>query len=263
MDLVILFWIILTLAAVALTFFLIKGVLKAIILAASIIFVVFGILTFFAVMDALDLKDNIISEEKLMVLKEGDTVLAAFSFKNLSDEGPGAINAFNSEELKAISDSVASRDYSSFKKKYYKVFVFEYSSFSQSLSNGLGYSMGKEESSLSNADADEIIRSDKPIEIALKKMDASLTDAEKDEALKNYMSQLGISSQEEFKSFIFALVLADFVKDRGPPELISKIKSKELLVYPNTALFRAIKLMPSFLIDKVSEKFKETAVENA
>ena len=268
MDLVVSFWLIITIIAVSLAFYLIKGIFKAIMFSIFIISILMGVCAYFVISDALDMKANLMSKENLMVLEEGNKVLAAFSFKNLSGDGLNNINALKNEDFKTIENSITSNNFKVLNEKYYKVFVFDYNTFKQSLSNGLDYSIGSEKGALSGSQTKELLDSGTPIKDLFRIMDksenldmSSSSVSSQELAINDFMQKLGISSQEQFKSYILTLMIADFVKEKGPAGLISKIKNKELSIYPNTALFRAIKLVPNFLINKITGKMTNLQAE--
>ena len=252
MDLAIIFWAIIVIGAISLAFILIKGILKAAMISLVIIFVVLAASAFFIIKDVSDLKDNLMTGDKLMVLKEKNNVLSAFSFKNLSGS-----EGLKNEDSQTIRDSVAKGDFSALTGNYYKVFVFEYSAFNQSLENGISFEAEGKGIILSKDDVHEILTSDAPLDIILYKM--GVPDAQKDMAINEFMQNLKITSQEGIKSYIFAMMIQDIIKDEGPTKLIILLKKNEIRVYPNTAVFRAIKLVPSFFIEKFTSKMDAPA----
>jgi hypothetical protein len=265
MNLVIIFWLILAIVVLIVTFILIKGILKAIMISIFIILLLTAAFTFFVVKDALDLKENFMGKEKLMVLKENETVLAAFSFKSISEKDNLSINALKNEKFKVIERAIKSDNFSGLNENYYKVFVFDYSAFNNSLANGISFPIEKKELSLDRDEIKSILDSNEPLSRIFPKLaDANninlqmLSDLQRADAINTLMKKIGISSEEQFKSSVFALMIADLVKERGTPEIISKLKNKEIFVYPNTIIFKALRLIPQSLLTKMSKKAEDS-----
>lgn len=268
MDLVIGFWIILFIFAVGLSFVLIKSIFKAIMFSILIITLLLGVAAFFIVNDALDIKENIMLKDKLVVLKEGNNVITAFTFQNMSNTDSAVLKNLNSNDYAMIKNAIKNKDYSIFNDKYYKTIIFEYTSFNKSTYNGLSYDFGDKKISLTQDELRSLFESDNTVELFFNKIGGvnnvditKLPNDKKEEAINDFMKQMKISSQAEFKNYLFGFMVANMVKTDGPIGVLSKVKSGEIYVYPNTAIFKAIKLIPDFLIKKIADKLEEKISE--
>ncbi len=260
MDLGLISWVIITLVAIGLTFVLIKGVIKAVMLSLSIISVLLLIFAFFVVRDVMDLQQNAMAKDKLVVLKDKDTVLAAFSFVNFTDVQK-SITALKKSDLDTNGQNIKNDDLSKYKDQYYKVIIFDISAFNDSLDNGISYGDQGNQIALSKDEVLTFIKSDSPMDSLLgimaksKNMDlSSLSDSQRQEAIAQIKKQLNIESDEQFKDYVFGLMIADMVKDKGPMYAIVELKQDKIAVYPDSALFRAIHYVPMFIVEKAALK---------
>lgn len=257
MDLVISFWVIIAIIAVSLAFALIKSIIKAVLAALSILSILMLVATFFVVQDTIDLQKNFMPSENLFVLKNGEKVVAAFTVKNATGDMSNAMKPLKSANLTEIETSPQSR----FKDQYYKIITVDQNAFNTSLQDGLTQNFDAQSLSLTKAEVEELLLSDAPLELAMSTMAqekgfdmSQLSEAEKQQAVNEFLAQMNLESQEQFKSYLFAILLVDLVQDRGVGEVIKEFKKGNINVYPNTALFRAIKLVPSFAIDKIAAR---------
>jgi len=70
-------------------------------------------------------------------------------------------------------------------------------------------------------------------------------------------------SQEE-KAALFSIILADeILTSRNPLFFFSELKDGNIIIYPETALFKTIKLIPVSLIEDIGEKIFEKSKEKA
>jgi hypothetical protein len=244
MDLAVSFWIIIMIFAIALSFVLVKSIIKALMFSLIIITLILGVGAFFVIKDAIDIKDNFMENEKLMVLKDGDNVLAAFTFKNLSMQKE-VLSPLDAKGILQIEASIRKNDYSQLKDVYYKIAVFNYSAFNSSLSKGLRIAFGNDEIILTGDEVKKIFNSDSPLD-TLSSMSSNA---------KN-IDTSRLTSSNQAKSYLFAYMTASMIKNDGILEMIPKIKSGEIYIYPNTAIIKGIRLLPYSFISKFTDKLQ-------
>lgn len=237
--------------AISLSFVLVKSIIKALMFSLLIISLIIGVGAFFVVKDAIDLKNNFMDHEKLMVLKDGDTVYAAFTFKNISLDKGETLNSLGSDNISQLEESIKRNDYSNYKASYYKIIIFNYSAFNNSLSEGLKIDVGTEEIIFSEDEVKKIFNSNNPSDILYSKFSE-----------KKIFDNFPLTSQEQLKNYLFAYMALNMVKNDGILKIIPKIKSGEINVQPNTAIFKGIKLLPLSLISKLTDKIQKKMESN-
>lgn len=251
--------ILLTIIIVILVFSIIKSLFKAAITAFMLVLLLLGLGTYLVYKDAMDLKENLNTQEKLLVLKNNEKVYAAFSIKELNNLENMKIA--NQDQLNIISDSIKNDDFNNLSNEYYKLLIFNLSAFNKSISDGIKLDTGEMSLDLSKEQVISIIESDDAIgeliDILIKSQ--NMQDGDMDSRVIDYAKQeirdnLKFKDDPEIKSFIFALMIYDLAQDEGPAFLIAKIKDGTLEIVPKTALFKAIDMVPSPIISKLSSK---------
>lgn len=260
MDYLILTSILIVIAIIVALFVFVKG-WKAWALSSLAIVLAMSIGTYFLYADVMDIKENIMIKNKLIVLKDKDLAVTAFSFSTLENIGPDSIKPFTSEELKIVDKAIKSDDFSELEKTYYKIVVFDYTMFKDSLEDGIKYSTDGNTLEVSEEEVNQILKSENPLEIifakiaAIKQVDVNALPPElKQKAMQDFMKTVQITSPEQFKSYVFGMIIADKVQTKGPEAVVSIIKSDDLTIYPKTAVVRTLDMIPESLLLMVVQK---------
>ncbi|MBR9690927.1 hypothetical protein GOV08_04555 [Candidatus Woesearchaeota archaeon] len=244
---------------IALIFSFVKNAFKALMLSFLIISLVLGLATFFVFKDAMELKEKFLTEDKLMVLKNSENVYTAVSFVDISSMN--SLNIISKSEIETIKQSIETEDFSQLTAKYYKVMIFNLSAFDDSLKDGVVY-RGDMEMNITKEQIFDMLNSDSPLDFLLdempKKLDGmpipeNLEDVAKERAKEQMMQELNLNSENDMKGFLFMMIFMDMMMDEGPEALIKKIRTKDIQIYPNTALFKAIGFIPNRIIEKASD----------
>ncbi|MDD5086505.1 MAG: hypothetical protein PHV16_02005 [Candidatus Nanoarchaeia archaeon] len=204
-----------------------------------ILFIITSVMGIFTYKDALDMKENLENEPKLLFLNEGKSLIAGFSVEDFND----APKFFRFSEIVEYQNYFKKQDYKKMIDESYKMFILDTKAFN--LDNKevdfIGGKVSKETLYL-------LLKSDDPIELYKSKtgVDAAI---------------YGIEDPAEFKGNIFAVLFNDEFESKGQLFILIEYKKNNVIVYPETASFKMIKLMPTSFINNMFEKVKEKAVQ--
>jgi hypothetical protein len=70
----------------------------------------------------------------------------------------------------------------------------------------------------------------------------------------------GIMDPVEFKAMVFAVLFSEAIEKKGTLFIFSEYKKKNIIVYPETAVFKFIKLIPTSFVNNMFEKVKDSAI---
>ncbi|MBD3313015.1 hypothetical protein GF345_01075 [Candidatus Woesearchaeota archaeon] len=218
-------------------------ILSIISIAAVIVISIFGIL---AVMDANDFKEKFPEEPNLFLLvEEGDILAGAKNLMHPTEPEP-----ITSEEAAVYQQLLDSSGYDSIVGKNYKVFLVSMDTF-DSLAEG-----EIADSGFTKEDAVEALHND---DLRAWLIDKSLEQAEiPDEYHDRVMQQLEeeIPSEQDIRASMFFLLLGGASQESGPAFIIKEFKNGNIEVYPETMLFRFIKIVPESAVDMIESRIQ-------
>ncbi|MDP6265772.1 MAG: hypothetical protein QF584_03295 [Candidatus Woesearchaeota archaeon] len=98
----------------------------------------------------------------------------------------------------------------------------------------------------------------------ISKLDAEIELGDKTITSDEAIVMLKSESNPEMKAAVFSVILADeILSSRNPLFFFSGLKEGNIMIYPETALFKTIKLIPLSLIENVGKKIFEKGKEKA
>lgn len=225
--------------AILLLFKFARHAIKWLVIAISIVIIasaVFGVNLF---NDIRDLQENFPKAQKLLLLKEGNTLLAGFEGKLFSSDD--VLSYTNKEQLTAFQQYYNVRDMRSLRGNYFKVIVFDASAFEQM------------ELSVSG-NANEIldmIRVDETlvhaVTRAIEKENLPDTPETRNFLIKDFKAK-GISSDEDMRAFLFMMLFKEAL-EKDPLFLMNGFKSGDIVVYPETITFKLAKIIPTDVLE--------------
>ena len=65
------------------------------------------------------------------------------------------------------------------------------------------------------------------------------------------LNSLNIRDDTEFKAVLFTVLFGALMEDQGSFVIFTQYKKENIIIYPETTLFRLIKIIPLSLLDKV------------
>ena len=235
--------------ALAILFYLpTKKIGKAIgytILVYLIIQVIFGFILYF---DLMQLKDRFPTEEKTILLNHEGNFISGFNAKDM--ENPEEIDFFTNEQMIRFKG----KSNQEVLGNSYKLIVIK---------SGIFQNINKIEYSGQTFSKEEmlsILESDNAISDLANKFIEEGLEGNKEELIFQLKTQLEIEDDAQLKGLIFALLFSQSLQN-DPIILIKGLQENKIIIYPETATFILIKLVPdyfmAFMITTIQERLSQ------
>lgn len=216
-----------------------KSVIKSIFLAFSLLGIILGVIVALIAADAIDFNKNFQTRESLFVLEENGKILTGFS--GIMGEGltPSYLKA---EEISSLHQNYDDLDV--VLGDHYKLFIIKRNFFDtlETIESG-DVSFGKQEFF-------DMVSSDNPLDSFIANQYPNLSDASIPKIKKDLLEQLEIEEESQFSGTLFAVSLGAAMKD-SPVFLFAQYQKGNVIIYPETMLFKAMKRIPSSLLQKL------------
>lgn len=220
-------------------FLITRKILKALGFILLILLMAFFLSSILVYKDMEDYKERFYTEEKLMLLKSNENYVAGFVITYPREKDSAVLmNNQNINHFRQIKEKEILGD-------SYKILTFEISAFEE----------------LKTVDFKDIRLTKKEI-IDLINSEDTFKDAseiilnekyEDEEKIKSELkNKYNINDESELRSLLFSSLVAESVEENSL-FLINKIKSKDIKVYPRTAMFIAISFIPESLFDVLNK----------
>jgi len=232
--------IIIVLIIIIAIFKIFKSVFKAIFLISTLFGIVIMIFLIILYQDVADFKTNFPTAEKLFLLEENNTLLAGFSGVLGEQEQP---NFITSSELNSYKISYEADDLENILGNNYKLFIVNSDVFEDIVSVEFN------EQDLSKNFVFNLLRSDSPIDEYANYYAQSqgIPAAAIGDLKKQIRTQ--ISSEAELKGALFASLFGTKTQE-DPLFLFKEYKKDNIIIYPETMLFRTIRKIPLLLMKR-------------
>ena len=219
----------------ALIIILVKKILKVIFFISILLLVFVLAFGFFLYQDAMNIKENLASN-KLFLLVDNDEILTGMI---IADNEPVFIDE---NQINEYTNYLKEKDYEAILGDNYKLFLV-----SLDILNDL---KGEYEILNKNVTKDElfnIFRSEEPYK--------ELTGKEEKKKIKADDNEIDSNDKIKFKGFLFMTVLSnDLIRTKNPFKMLLYYKKNYIEVYPETILFKFIKIIPTSFINKMVTK---------
>ena len=217
----------------------IKHIFRMLVPVGIVILLIVVATTFFIYRDIADLKANLEQSTKKIILVDKNKVLTGFILKS-------QVGFLTDGQIEEFSADLQDKDYSAILGSSYRLMVFDVGIISKLETDNIDIN-GK---TITKSYAISVLRSDNP--------GAMLRDK------KIYESSLKISKKDmednsRVKAALFGIILSDEVlSPKNPLLLFSGFKEGSIIVYPETAVFRAADMLPlSFIGSAGKAIFRE------
>ena len=222
-----------------------RHALKWLVIAFGIVLVasaVFGVNLF---NDIRDLQENFPKAQKLLLLKDGNTLLAGFEGKLFSSDD--VLSYVSKEQLAAFQQYYNVRDLRGIRADYFKVIIFDLSSFEK-----MDLMIGNLASSevLTTIRAPDTLAG--TVARAIEKENLPDTPETRNFLIKEFKTK-GISSNEEMRAFLFVQLFAAAL-EKDHLFLMNGFKSGGIVVYPETITFKLAKIIPTGVLKGALDK---------
>lgn len=199
-----------------------------------------GIFGYMVYNDVNDFKDNFMNTTSVFILKNEVNGSVSFVGGMVLNPSTRDVKPLNHTELVNAKKLYDLGDISDLSKQYYKVFVVDSKSFDQVKL----YNISDQNIELTREEIKKIVTSNNSRD-ELAGIIAAKRGISKSEVLMQLMP-----SNEEVNGYILSYYLATVFDVSNMGQFISELKSGNIKVYDETALFKAVKLVPQVLIDK-------------
>lgn len=234
MEIILIVGIILFILIGIIIFKIIGKIVKTLSILMSILTIVMLIGGIFVYLDAKDLKENFSVEKKLFVLDYDDVLLSGFTLKDMAVDGMPEV--LSKEVLSEYSNYYSNNDMKSIQgEEYYKVFVFKKELFDDVLEMDIG------NVKLSKYDIDAILVSNDALNLVVDKMLMSQGVPLDNTKYREEISK-ELKSNEAVKGLLVAGLFAK--KSKEPTFIFEGLQNETVMVYPETIIFKLIKIVP-------------------
>ena len=219
MDIPIIIGIIVLILAVVIILKVVKKLIKAISIIIGILLLLSTILTYLIYLDVNDINQNFGTQESMFVYQDQEKILT------------GIYGVFGEEQQPnyLAANQLDSFDKVSLKKDYFRIFIFRKEAF-----DSIQY--------IEDFDGKQVAKTDA---IFLIESDDLMVDIEKTN-LKDHE----VGNIAEFKGMLFASLFNQALQEDNS-FLFKQYKKGNVDIYPETIVFRIIKSVPDFFIDKI------------
>ena len=232
---------ILYIIAIVLIFKFVKGVIKSIFLALSLLIIILVVFGVFVAIDLKDIQDNMQTSQNLFLLEKNNKINAGISW---SLDGKTQPVFVTKESIDSYSAALSSNNLKEIQGDYYKVILIDEKSFDSidEISNG--------QTSYTRQQIINLLNSDAPLDEFIMSSQKGITKDQIAVLKPQLMQTMKIKSDEEFKGFLFAMLFSAALEQKGSIFILDQYKEGNIKVYPETIVFRTLKVIPSSIIEK-------------
>ncbi|MBW3003872.1 hypothetical protein KY328_04255 [Candidatus Woesearchaeota archaeon] len=238
MALPMILWIVIFVVAIALGFWLLKKIVKIMFAIGLIILVIILVLGFYVYSDSLDIKENIVTTDSLFLLKNNN-IETGFRARFSDKYTKGEPDIVSEEELAKINILYSENDLTAIKSDNYKIFIYN---------EGVFDDIDNIEFSDWTLDKDfmlDTINSENPMEMLAAELKIPRT-----------MLAEQLEDDNNVRGVLFMQLFNAKLEKDGPLYLITEFKKKNIVIYPETAVFKAAKIFPVKYFDRFLEKIR-------
>ena len=124
----------------------------------------------------------------------------------------------------------------------YKIFIIKDSAFDD---------INASIQDLSKQEIDKLIASETPIDDYIKLQMPDVSSSQLPLARQQVLSQLEIEGDSEFKAALFGSLFSISIEQEGPLFLFDQFKQENVMVHPETMMFKLMKKIPNFILNSV------------
>lgn len=250
-------------------FLLLKSVIKAIAIASGIIIVLTLIFGFLVYVDVKDMSQKLQTENKLVLLTDGNNVLTAVKIGDMSNAKgdftamikDGTIVFSQKSEFASLSSSLASKNYDAILGNNYKLILVDIKTF-DSVQNVRLFdkiNMPAEEARSilrSNTPLDDFMNNDNNL-VGLMGTNTNLDLMKQQKAAlkQQFITQIG--TEESIKAILAVSMFQTVAKD-NPDILIMEYQKGDIKVYKETMTFKLLKYVPVSMMKGFASKMSQS-----
>lgn len=224
----------------AILFKILKTLIKAIfieVILVGLLLILLGIVFF---IDLSDFRQNFVTSEKLFMFDDNGELSTGFVVTTFTN--PDALEAVPNDQLEYFNNRYQAKDMRAIKGDYYKVIILKKDAF-----NYIDDNVALGNQNFSKEFIFEILAADDGVEFLVKKQ----LPPETPEVLKqDYRDTLG--NPDMLKARLLAVLFTQGMIQQGPVFLFWQFKDKNIIIYPESPIFKAVKFVPKSIARKLS-----------
>ena len=239
--------------------FIILKILKSLILVKvafkliSLIFIVgiviLVVLGISILSDANKFRNEFSSQDSLFLLTDNGKIISAVELKTKEDSQ--SYRSVDDSRLSNLQKSLDKYGFSDINDDYYKIIIIK----TDLLPNIKEYDLDQLEIKITSM---VNLLNTSNTERALAELKAKYNKTNYDDALKIVKK----INEPNLKSYVFSYVITELFNPKNIQIFMREIKNDNILVYENTAMFRAIKIVPSFMLKDILNKGSNSSIFN-
>lgn len=238
MDLSSIITIIVFIVIAIIIFKIVKTIIKTILIVLILGFLLTAIFGFFTYQDSVELKNNLENELNLVLLQDNEKIVTGFVTTDFEEKA----EFMTISQIAEYQNSFKKQDYKKMLGDNYKMFIVDLKAFD--FDDEKVYFIGK---GISKTLLYSVLKSNDPI--SLYKSETGI------DPIIN-----GISDPIEFKAQVFALLFNEAIEKGGQFFIFNEYKKENIIVYPETTVFKFIKIIPTSFIKNIFEEAKDSAI---
>jgi energy-coupling factor transporter transmembrane protein EcfT len=201
-----------------------------------LIILVLAILTVIVYKDMDSLRKGFAEENNTFFLYENNKLYTAVTLRPLTNLNLSidSFKYFTKEEISQSEGELNNKNYAALLSNNYRIFLFKPVVINKPYNLDLLIAMNE-------GDLLNIIMSDDPFLVFAEKTQEKYNLTAED--LKAGFKDI-YGSEEKFKGYLFAALLANYFQKQEPGELVRNLKEKTIQVYPESISFKIIKYLP-------------------
>jgi hypothetical protein len=190
--------------------------------------------------DAQEFKEKFSTSDNVFLLKDNTTILSGAEMINGSDGT--SFRMLSKNELKDMQESYDKFQFNDIKDDYYKVVVFDVNAIDRIKE----YNITEQDIVIKSKNMKELLLSDAPKEDI-----AKIMAEEKDISYKAALAEVDNIKEEELKGYLFSVLISEYFIPKNINEFLLGLKNNDVSVYKETAMFKAVKIIPRFLMKSI------------
>lgn len=233
------------LAVIAVLFLIIfkitKKVVKTIFFVSSIFTAVIIVSSIFLFADVNDFRSNYPTQESAYVLEKDGKLIAGLRVVMQEEPKP---DFFTREELNTYQTAYENNNLDTIKGDSYKLFIFKSEAF-----DTLDTIQVSDTTEFTKQQMFSLLESETPGDDYI---DLVVGETSQKQSIKNQMfASLDITEDTEYKGTLFFILFGSAITQQGPLFIFEQYQEENIIIYPQTILFKAIKYVPMSLLNKV------------
>ncbi len=244
--------------AAVFAFKLIKSVVKALFLVSAVALILIALGSFFIYKDVVDMKDNWPDSQKLLLLESDDMIITGFESTLSTTETPVFLTA---SQISSLNSDYENNNLDSMLGSNYKMIIMDINSIADEVE---AEEVTFNDLTLKKSDIISVINSENSLDFMIDKIveDRGLPADQRGTISSEVANEFGDSAR--IKAMAFGLLVSQLFVEKGQESglfIFQQYKAGNIGIYKETAIFKTMKFIPDFILEKAGEIAMSKMVE--